>query len=106
MFKLFGLLGSFPVRIFAVLTDAWDAGVRALEDGVIDESEVEATALELSQNLGDVLVVKIQGHDIILIDDVYTTGATLHECAKVLHTTGAHTVRAVVAAQASQSTPA
>ncbi|MCP4225250.1 MAG: hypothetical protein GY773_18080, partial [Actinomycetia bacterium] len=52
MFKLFGLLGSFPVRIFAVLTDAWDAGVRALEDGVIDESEVEATALELSQNLG------------------------------------------------------
>lgn len=42
---------------------------------------------------------KIFGRDIILIDDVYTTGATMQECAKVLRAAGARDVRGVVLAK-------
>lgn len=42
-----------------------------------------------------------QNRDIILIDDVFTTGATLRECAEAVQHSGARSIRAAVIGQAS-----
>ncbi|MEN6360924.1 MAG: ComF family protein [Smithella sp.] len=42
---------------------------------------------------------KIQGRNLILVDDVYTTGATINECAKTLFQAGAKRVAAVTLAR-------
>jgi predicted amidophosphoribosyltransferase len=41
---------------------------------------------------------KIPKH-VVLIDDIVTTGATLHECAKVLQKAGVHRIDAWVIAR-------
>jgi ComF family protein len=46
--------------------------------------------------------VEVAGRSICLIDDIKTTGATLHECAKVLKQAGAREVFALVLAVAGQ----
>ncbi len=43
---------------------------------------------------------KIKGRTILLVDDVHTTGATLHECAKTLKKAGALRVEAFTLARA------
>jgi len=43
---------------------------------------------------------EIEGKTILLVDDVYTTGATLKECSTVLKRGGAKEIRAVTIAQA------
>jgi ComF family protein len=48
---------------------------------------------------------KISGKKIILIDDVYTTGATINECAKTLIKAGAEKVAALTLARVIQNHP-
>ena len=43
---------------------------------------------------------KIAGRTLIIVDDVFTTGATLRECSRVLISAGAREVRALTIAQA------
>lgn len=46
---------------------------------------------------------KIRGKSVLLIDDVYTTGATVNECAKVLLKAGAQRVEVLTLAHAIKS---
>ena len=58
---------------------------------------------ERRQNLAGVFAVsrpeRVIGRRILLIDDVYTTGTTLNECAKVLKKNGAVQVEALTLAR-------
>ncbi|WP_049780990.1 ComF family protein [Terriglobus saanensis] len=45
---------------------------------------------------------KIAGRDILLVDDIYTTGATARECSKTLLAAGAHSVHVLTLARAQQ----
>ena len=46
---------------------------------------------------------KLQGKNLILIDDVYTTGATVEECAEVLYAAGAARVDVLTVARVSKA---
>jgi ComF family protein len=55
------------------------------------------------QNLRDAFAlrqnVSVQGQKLLLVDDVFTTGSTLDECARVLREGGAHSVCALTLAR-------
>ncbi|MCY4022629.1 MAG: ComF family protein [Anaerolineaceae bacterium] len=58
-------------------------------------AQVGLTRRQRLQNVSDAFVVnpgRVQGCDLLLVDDVYTTGATLGECARALLATGARSV--------------
>jgi len=65
-------------------------------------TQVNLSHYERNQNMIDAFKVNnkkvIKGKTILLIDDVYTTGATIQECAKTLIIAGAKKVYALTAA--------
>ena len=67
------------------------------------KSQTELSFNERQGNVKDVFQCQdkgiIKNKNILLVDDVITTGATLQECAKVLKQNGAKTVGAVVFAK-------
>ncbi len=65
------------------------------------------SAAQRRKNVQGAFTVKqaaaIRGHTLCLIDDITTSGATLHECAKVLKQFGAKRVYALVLAKAGKN---
>ena len=57
-----------------------------------------AFVLRLAPLAQDEIIADVRGKDIILVDDVFTSGATMAECAKVLKRAGAKTVWAMAVA--------
>ena len=61
------------------------------------------SAVERRENIKGALGIRpgaeaVRGRHILLVDDIFTTGATLTECARVLHQAGAQSVTVLVLA--------
>lgn len=71
-------------------------------------SQVELSDLERKENIKGAFKIKnkekIEGRKILLVDDVYTTGSTLEEAAKVLREAGAKEIIGIVIARAKPGT--
>jgi competence protein ComFC len=67
------------------------------------EQQAKLSKHEREKNVADAFELKkgveLQGKNILLIDDVFTTGSTLNECAKVLKRNGASEVHAFTLAR-------
>jgi competence protein ComFC len=65
-------------------------------------TQTELDRQERRENVREAFVVKkqevVDGNEIVLVDDVVTTGATLNECARVLKKNGAAVVNAITLA--------
>lgn len=65
--------------------------------------QVELPDKEKEENIKGVFLVKnenkIKGRKILLVDDVYTTGSTVEECARILKEAGAKEVWGIVVAR-------
>ncbi len=65
--------------------------------------QVELSDQERKENVKDAFSIKngsqILGKKILLVDDIYTTGSTLEECAKVLKKAGAKEIIGIVIAR-------
>ncbi|MFH0857726.1 MAG: ComF family protein [Candidatus Magasanikbacteria bacterium] len=78
--------------------------VPLLERKKYTKQQVKMNREKRLRNLENAFVINeefgtLQGKNILLVDDVYTTGATLEECAKVLHDAGANIVGGITFAR-------
>ncbi|MCQ2965558.1 MAG: ComF family protein [Alphaproteobacteria bacterium] len=67
----------------------------------VKHTEKQGSAKQRFENVKNAFVCKkdVQGKRIVLIDDVYTTGATIEACRKVLEKAGAKEVKSLVFAK-------
>ena len=67
------------------------------------QAQIELSGKEREQNLKNVFIIKnpteFAGKKIFLVDDVYTTGSTMEECARVLKKAGAKQVWGIAVAR-------
>lgn len=81
--------------------------IPAVSDNLIKikstKAQMELKKEEREKNLSDAFAIKnpelISGKKIFLVDDVYTTGSTMEECAKVLRQAGAKQVWGIALAR-------
>ncbi|MBI5199484.1 MAG: ComF family protein [Nitrospirae bacterium] len=70
--------------------------ILAKQEGCWTRPQIELKGEERLKNVKGAFKVKdpkdIEGKSLLLIDDVYTTGATVRECSKVLKRAGAEKV--------------
>ena len=67
--------------------------------------QYELNRCQRQENMKDAFAVQdkgiIRGRDILLVDDIFTTGATMVSCAKILHEAGAKKIIGIVLASDS-----
>lgn len=94
-------------------TPQGSASWRRLEEGSLASTilhrvtnnppQANLNSKERSQNVADIFKIENQkivvGKSILLVDDVYTTGATMQECARILKSAGARKVHGFVLAR-------
>ena len=74
---------------------------RSLEKIKETPEQKKLTAKERAENLKSVFGISsqaVKGKDVLLIDDIFTTGATANECTKQLLKAGAKSVSVLTAA--------
>ena len=77
--------------------------LRCIERPRYTSTQTRFDRVERMQNLREALALRknsnVRGTNLVLLDDVLTTGSTLHECALVLRAAGAESVRAITVAR-------
>jgi competence protein ComFC len=77
--------------------------LRCIERRRYTNTQTRFDRVERRQNLRNAFALRkgidVSGKHLILLDDVVTTGSTLHECALVLRAAGAESVRAITVAR-------
>jgi ComF family protein len=77
--------------------------LRCIERRRYTNTQTRFDRAERMQNLRNAFALRknndVRGKHLVLLDDVLTTGSTLHECALVLRAAGAETVRAITVAR-------
>jgi ComF family protein len=76
---------------------------QCVERRLYTDTQTRFDRTERMRNLRNAFVLRkncnVRGKHLVLLDDVLTTGSTLHECALVLRAAGAESVRAVTVAR-------
>jgi len=83
-------------------------GIRLVMDNLVrvraTRPQVELNGIERKRNVAGAFLVRrpeeVRERHILLVDDVFTTGATLEECASTLKESGASRVTALTLARA------
>jgi ComF family protein len=102
------LLAEATVRALRKLRPEWEGelAVKLLVRRRASQSQTGLSLSERRRNLRGAFFVSypdtLQGRDVILIDDIYTTGATTRACSRVLKRAGAATIWVATAARAQR----
>jgi ComF family protein len=82
---------------------SWNLGLNFIERSFNTRPQVGLNAKQRLSNVKDIFKIRseslLKNKNILLIDDVFTTGATMQECAKLLKLGGAKTVWGLVLAK-------
>jgi competence protein ComFC len=77
--------------------------LRSIERHRYTQTQTRLDRTERIQNLRNTFALRknsaVRGKHFLLVDDILTTGSTLHECALVLRAAGAESVRAITVAR-------
>ena len=77
--------------------------LKCIERRLYTKTQTRFDRMERMQNLRNAFALRknsnVRGKHLVLLDDVLTTGSTLHECALVLRAAGAESVRALTVAR-------
>ncbi len=100
------LLARHALRLLRSSAPDWQLHLQlhALRRTRHTESQYLLSREQRQQNVYGAFAVQgdVRGHDVLLIDDVYTTGATVAECARVLLAAGATSVHVATLARAAR----